>query len=40
MQGIYGLNALRVKVKTGNRKSAKQSLSDVEKAVKSFESVN
>lgn len=40
MQGIYGLHALRARVKLRGNKEVKQSLSDVEKAVKTLESVN
>lgn len=40
MQGIYGLSALRVRVKTGSEAVQSQSLRDVEKAVKKLEPVN
>ncbi len=40
MQGIYGLHSLRVKVKNPEANHKKQSLSDVEKVVKTLESVN
>lgn len=40
MQGIYGLCALRMKVKTGDEATKSQSLRDVEKAVKKLEPVN
>ena len=39
MQGIYGLRALRVMVKNSKANHSRQSLRDVETAVKSFESV-